>query len=166
MRACPSHPLLLLEVPHVSVRLKNVRATFVDNVAHTAACILWRHGYQDACFAAHSYGTFCASRICQLYRPIVHSLVSPPRGHIGKGHTLVMILFILAWRSSTSYPKAWRRCVALLPLSRCRPKVVRLCELGYFTLLLQVQPLRKRGHASLLLTGWMGGSFSYLLLPC
>eukprot|EP00884_Botryococcus_braunii_P016768 jgi/Botrbrau1/3775/Bobra.0183s0010.1 len=75
LQACSSHPMLLLEVPHVSIRLNGVRATFVDSVAHTAACILWRHGYEDACFIAHSYGTFCASRICQLYRPIVHSLV-------------------------------------------------------------------------------------------
>lgn len=80
MRSNSAHPMLLLEVPHVSVRLNSVRATFVDSVAHTAACILWRHGYEDACFLAHSYGTFCVSRMCQIYRPMVHSLVSlfPP----------------------------------------------------------------------------------------
>lgn len=75
--ACPSTPTILLEVPHVSLRLQ-LRAMSVDDVAHAAAQILWRHSYQEACFVAHSYGTFCASRICQLHRSLVHSMVSPP----------------------------------------------------------------------------------------
>lgn len=74
--ACPSTPMILLEVPHVSLRLQ-LRAMSVDDVAHAAAQILWRHSYQEACFVAHSYGTFCASRICQLHRSLVHSMVSP-----------------------------------------------------------------------------------------
>ena len=74
--ACPDRPMILLEVPHVSLRLQ-LRAMSVDDVAHAAAQILWRHSYQEACFVAHSYGTFCASRICQLHRSLVHSMVSP-----------------------------------------------------------------------------------------
>ena len=73
--ACPDRPMILLEVPHVSLRLQ-LRAMSVDDVAHAAAQILWRHSYQEACFVAHSYGTFCASRICQLHRSLVHSMVS------------------------------------------------------------------------------------------
>ena len=73
--ACPDRPMILLEVPHVSLRLQ-LRAMSVDDVAHAAAQILWRHSYQEACFIAHSYGTFCASRICQLHRSLVHSMVS------------------------------------------------------------------------------------------
>ena len=76
--ACPSTPMILLEVPHVSLRLQ-LRAMSVDDVAHAAAQILWRHSYQEACFVAHSYGTFVASRICQLHRSLVHSMVSAPR---------------------------------------------------------------------------------------
>jgi len=72
--ACPNTPMILLEVPHVSLRLQ-LRAMSVDDVAHAAAQILWRHSYQEACFMAHSYGTFCASRICQLHRSMVHSMV-------------------------------------------------------------------------------------------
>ena len=75
--ACPSTPMILLEVPHVSLRLQ-LRAMSVDDVAHAAAQILWRHSYQEACFVAHSYGTFCASRICQLHRSLVHSMVGAP----------------------------------------------------------------------------------------
>ena len=30
--------------------------------------------YTDACFVVHSYGTFCALRICQLYSALVHSM--------------------------------------------------------------------------------------------
>jgi hypothetical protein len=37
--------------------------------------VLWRHAFPDACFVAHSYGTFCVSRICQLHRSLVHSMV-------------------------------------------------------------------------------------------
>ena len=72
--ACPDTPVIALEVPHVSLRLQ-LRAMSVDDVAHAAAQILWRHSHQDACFVAHSYGTFCASRICQLHRSLVHSMV-------------------------------------------------------------------------------------------
>jgi hypothetical protein len=74
MRAAAASPLILLEVPHVSLRL-NWRAKAVDDVAHAAAQILWRHSYGDACFVAHSYGTFCVSRIAQLHASLVHSMV-------------------------------------------------------------------------------------------
>ena len=42
------------------------------------AQIMWRHSYSDACFVAHSYGTFCVSRICQLHSSLVHSTVGAP----------------------------------------------------------------------------------------
>ncbi|KAK9804722.1 hypothetical protein WJX72_001924 [[Myrmecia] bisecta] len=74
MNAYPGHPIMLLEVRHVSLRLC-LRATDVDDIAHAAAAILHRHGYQEACFVAHSFGTFCVSRICQLHREIVQSVV-------------------------------------------------------------------------------------------
>ena len=32
-----------------------------------AAALLARHGYRRACIVGHSYGTFVASRICQLH---------------------------------------------------------------------------------------------------
>ena len=51
------------------------RAKSVDDVAHAAAQIMWRHAFADACFVAHSYGTFCVSRICQLHASLVHSTV-------------------------------------------------------------------------------------------
>lgn len=76
--ACPGSPMILLEAPHVGLRLQ-LRAREVDEVADAAAAILWRHGYAEACFVAHSYGTFCASRIAQLHRSLVHSLVQSIR---------------------------------------------------------------------------------------
>jgi len=66
--------MILLEAPHVGLRLQ-LQAREVDEVADAAAAILWRHGYAEACFVAHSYGTFCASRIAQLHSSLVHSLV-------------------------------------------------------------------------------------------
>lgn len=75
--ACPGSPMILLEAPHVGLRLQ-LRSREVDDVANAAAAILWRHGFPEACFVAHSYGTFCASRITQLHRSVVHSLVLHP----------------------------------------------------------------------------------------
>jgi hypothetical protein len=69
--------MILLEAPHVGLRLQ-LRAREVDEVANAAAAILWRHGFPEACFVAHSYGTFCASRVTQLHRSLVHSLVRSP----------------------------------------------------------------------------------------
>lgn len=72
-------PLILLEVPHVSLRLRSRRAQPVDDVAAAAVAVLARHGHDDAAFVAHSYGTFCVSRICQLHRRAVAAalLVDP-----------------------------------------------------------------------------------------
>ena len=61
-------PLALLEVPHVSLRLAPRRASPVDDVASAAVAMLDREGWADAVFAAHSYGTFCVSRVCQRAR--------------------------------------------------------------------------------------------------
>lgn len=72
--------MILLEAPHVGLRLQ-MRSRSVDDVAHAAAQILWRHTYEGACFVAHSYGTFCVSRICQLHRSLVHSVVSQSMTH-------------------------------------------------------------------------------------
>lgn len=80
MWACPDSPMILLEAPHVGLRLQ-MRSRSVDDVAHAAAQILWRHTYEGACFVAHSYGTFCVSRICQLHRSLVHSVVSHSLSH-------------------------------------------------------------------------------------
>lgn len=72
-------PLVLLEVPHVSLRFRSRRAQPVDDVAAAAVAVLARHGHEDAAFVAHSYGTFCVSRICQLHRRAVAAalLVDP-----------------------------------------------------------------------------------------
>ena len=72
-------PLALLEVPHVSLRFRSRRAQPVDDVAAAAVAVLARHGHDDAAFVAHSYGTFCVSRICQLHRRAVAAalLVDP-----------------------------------------------------------------------------------------
>jgi pimeloyl-ACP methyl ester carboxylesterase len=53
-------------VPHVALRLC-WEAQSVDDVAAAVAASLARHGYRRACVVGHSYGTFVASRLCQLY---------------------------------------------------------------------------------------------------
>jgi len=76
-RACAGHPILLLEVPHVSLRLQ-ARASAVDDVAAAAAAAVRAEGFAEACWAAHSYGTFCVSRVRVLAPELVHSMVRAP----------------------------------------------------------------------------------------
>ncbi len=44
-----------------------VRRPTIDELAHAVVAMLARHGFQEACIVGHSYGTFAASRIRQLY---------------------------------------------------------------------------------------------------
>lgn len=71
-QACSSTPVLMVEVPHVALRLC-WEAQAVDDVAHAVAAMLRRHGYRRCCVVGHSYGTFVASRLCQLHPELVHS---------------------------------------------------------------------------------------------
>ncbi|KAL4459101.1 hypothetical protein ABPG75_013966 [Micractinium tetrahymenae] len=71
-QACCSTPVLMVEVPHVALRLC-WEAQGVDDVAHAVAAMLRRHGYRRCCVVGHSYGTFVASRLCQLHPELVHS---------------------------------------------------------------------------------------------
>ncbi|KAL6784986.1 hypothetical protein ACKKBG_A01950 [Auxenochlorella protothecoides x Auxenochlorella symbiontica] len=74
VKSHPGHPLLLVEVPHVSLRLC-WQAAEVDEVARALAAALERHGFSRAVVMGHSYGTFVASRFTQLFPKMVHSLV-------------------------------------------------------------------------------------------
>ena len=74
MRAFPTRPIILLESRHVSVCL-HWRAHSTDAMATAARDILKRHGWIQAAFIGHSYGTFVMSRIAQLHQPIVQSMV-------------------------------------------------------------------------------------------
>lgn len=71
----PTSPLILLDIPHVSLRMGH-RAIAFERIAEAAPAILCRHGYEDACFTGHSFGTFCISAVCQLFPMAVHSVVS------------------------------------------------------------------------------------------
>ncbi len=75
MRAFPTRPIILLESRHVSVCL-HWRALSTDEMALAAKEILHKHGWQQAAFIGHSYGTFVMSRIAQLHQSIVQSMVS------------------------------------------------------------------------------------------
>ncbi len=77
MRAFPTRPIILLESRHVSVCL-HWHALSTDEMALAAKEILHKHGWQQAAFIGHSYGTFVMSRIAQLHQSIVQSMVSLP----------------------------------------------------------------------------------------
>ena len=77
MRAFPTRPMVLLEARHVSVCL-HTYCHSTDAMAAAAAAILARHGWKQAAFMGHSYGTFVLSRIAQLHRPLVQSMVRAP----------------------------------------------------------------------------------------
>jgi hypothetical protein len=66
MKACPASPVIVLEMPHVALRLCK-EAAEIDAVAESAVNALKRLGAEKACFVGHSYGTFVISRILQLY---------------------------------------------------------------------------------------------------
>lgn len=93
-RAAAGHPMLLLEVPHVSLRLQ-ARASAVDDVAMAAVAAVRAEGFADACFVAHSYGTFCVSRVRALAPSLVHSMVRARPGSQGVGQD-----FVHAWASA------------------------------------------------------------------
>ncbi len=73
--ATSSHPMIVLEFRHVSMRLC-FRASEVDHAAHAVAAIVQQQGFKEACVVGHSFGTFVASRLCQLHPSLVQSLVS------------------------------------------------------------------------------------------
>ena len=73
--ATSSHPMIVLEFRHVSMRLC-LRAGEVDHAAHAVAAIVEQQGFKEACVVGHSFGTFVASRLCQLHPSLVQSLVS------------------------------------------------------------------------------------------
>ena len=73
--ATSSHPMIVLEFRHVSMRLC-FRAGEVDHAAHAVAAIVRQQGFKEACVVGHSFGTFVASRLCQLHPSLVQSLVS------------------------------------------------------------------------------------------
>lgn len=73
--ATSTHPMIVLEFRHVSMRLC-YRAGEVDHAAHAVAAIVQQQGFKEACIVGHSFGTFVASRLCQLHPSLVQSLVS------------------------------------------------------------------------------------------
>ena len=68
-------PVVLLDMPHVAMRL-HPRSLDMDDVAHALAEILAKHRWPTSCVIAHSFGTFIASRLCQLHPSQVNALVS------------------------------------------------------------------------------------------
>ncbi len=72
-----SHPVILMEFPFISMRFC-LRAGDVDDAAHAVADFVRQQGWQQACIVGHSYGSFVASRICQMHPTLVQSLVSTP----------------------------------------------------------------------------------------
>lgn len=74
MRAFPNRPVVLLEARHVSICL-SWRAVSTCEMADACAGILERHGWKQAAFMAHSYGTFVLTRISHMHRHLVQSMV-------------------------------------------------------------------------------------------
>ncbi|KDD72401.1 hypothetical protein H632_c3394p0 [Helicosporidium sp. ATCC 50920] len=70
----PGHAMILLEVPHVSLRWSSKGATPVEAVVAEAVAALDALGAPRACVIAHSYGTFCAAQLLSHHRARVASL--------------------------------------------------------------------------------------------
>jgi pimeloyl-ACP methyl ester carboxylesterase len=67
--------MIVLEFRHISTRLC-LTAVDVDHAAHAVAATLRQHGFKEACVVSHSFGTFVASRLCQMHPSMIQSLVS------------------------------------------------------------------------------------------
>jgi hypothetical protein len=74
MQAFQGHPVLVIEVRHVSLRLCG-SARAVDDVVCAVASMLRRHGVQRSHFAAHSFGTFVLAHLRHLYPDVVASML-------------------------------------------------------------------------------------------
>ncbi|KAG2501920.1 hypothetical protein HYH03_000418 [Edaphochlamys debaryana] len=66
-------PVVAVEVRHLSMRACSV-VPDEDDIAHWIKGALDRHGVRQVHCVAHSYGTFMASRLVQMYRSTVGSL--------------------------------------------------------------------------------------------
>jgi len=66
MKACPSSPFIVLEIPHVALRMCKEAAS-LEEVAEAAVGAVRSLGVQKACFVGHSYGTFVVSKVVQLH---------------------------------------------------------------------------------------------------
>lgn len=69
-----TRPIVLLEGRHVSVCLSR-QSLCSDDMAMAVRDILQQHGWAQAAFIGHSYGTFVLSRIAQIHKPIIQSMV-------------------------------------------------------------------------------------------
>ena len=69
-----TRPVILLEGRHVSVCLAR-QALTTDDMAAAVKDILHKHGWSQAAFIGHSYGTFVLSRIAQINKHIIQSMV-------------------------------------------------------------------------------------------
>ena len=72
--------MVLVECRHVSMSMC-MRAKGPDVVCEVIAEIMKRHSCSKAAFVGHSYGTFVLSRMAQLHRDLVESMVSGLYSH-------------------------------------------------------------------------------------
>ncbi|GIL48004.1 hypothetical protein Vafri_4723 [Volvox africanus] len=66
-------PLVAVEYKHVSMRLCSIIPS-ADDIAAGAVGLMDRLGLEQTCVVAHSYGTFVASRMAQMYAHRMQSL--------------------------------------------------------------------------------------------
>ena len=74
MKGYPMRPLVLLECRHISLSLCT-RAVTPDVVAAALVEVMRRNCWPRAAYVGHSYGTFVLSRIVQMHRHLVESMV-------------------------------------------------------------------------------------------
>ena len=77
MTTFQNRDIVLLECRHVSLSLCS-GAVSPDVVCEAIVEVMQRNKWSRAAFVGHSYGTFVLSRMTQLHRPLVESMVIPP----------------------------------------------------------------------------------------
>ena len=132
MRGNPGQPVIVTEVRHVSLRLC-LQAAPIDATAHLIAAILQRHGFPDACVIGHSFGTFHASRLCQLHRSVRGARGGSPIKSIDQAYWYTLAvqkpglspacLFFIASQRKRKEALSWViSCCGELKCARCRER--------------------------------------------
>lgn len=77
MREGSRHPLVVLDIRHVSMRYTPGGARTCDEVADALAAALVKEGYaeQGAHIVAHSYGTFVAARLLRQHPDLIRGMI-------------------------------------------------------------------------------------------
>ncbi|GIL74977.1 hypothetical protein Vretimale_2583 [Volvox reticuliferus] len=124
-------PLVAVEYKHVSMRLCSIIPS-ADDIAAGAVALMDRLGLEQVCVVAHSYGTFVASRMAQMYAPRMQSLALLDPVCFGMFMPHLLANFIYRQPRTTSFD-IWVKDVLFKFVSRDLHCAAALCRRFYWS---------------------------------